>query len=628
MSAPNPAEAPVVANACVPAARLADAGPAAEPAASAPAAVTPDVLLGRDRYFADGASVWQRLHGRVEQLTNFRAWITAHVTEDDGTEPRSYYELEGQKGEAMLSPVRIPVAQLDAMTWPAEHWGAHGVVVTARKAPEAAEAIKRLSPQYRSRRVLTHTGWRQMDRRWVFLHHGGAVGSNGAVDGVEMRLPEWTQGYRLEPTGTELQADVRASLALLDGSVVPIDILFPLYAAVYLAPLSSIMKKAGLTVWVKGISGSFKTTLASLMLSHYGKGFDWNNVPAQWSNTANATEEMLYTAKDLPLLVDDFVPGASKGDVYGNSGDVQRVIRATANRQGRGRLNQDGSPRASHPPRGLLISTGEDLPAGMGTSIAARMIVVESDRQSVDLTALTTAQHRASEGVYARAMTGYIAFLAQTRENRAEWLSTRLAKVHQELRGFIRAPLARTVDSLAQLWVGFTLGVEYAAKVGAISGDEKADIWERGQEALERLAARQSGAAADADPARRYLESVAELFAQGKVRIARRGATSTDDDGELIGWHDDEYAYLLPAAAHREVKRALGGDMPWSEAAIRERLYKAGLLDCEKDRHTSTVRIEGLTRRVLRLRRDAVSATLGVDLLGRPEAEGASDEGR
>jgi hypothetical protein len=32
-------------------------------------------------------------------------------------------------------------------------------------------------------RVFGHTGWRMIDRKWVYVHSGGGIGKDGPVDG-------------------------------------------------------------------------------------------------------------------------------------------------------------------------------------------------------------------------------------------------------------------------------------------------------------------------------------------------------------------------------------------------------------------------------------------------------------
>ena len=51
----------------------------------------------------------------------------------------------------------------------------------------AAAAMQYLSSP-RQRRIFTHTGWRQIDGAWNFLHGAGAIAASGFVRDVEVEL--------------------------------------------------------------------------------------------------------------------------------------------------------------------------------------------------------------------------------------------------------------------------------------------------------------------------------------------------------------------------------------------------------------------------------------------------------
>src|SRR5439155_983782 len=73
--------------------------------------------------------------------------------------------------------------------------------------------------------------------------------------------------------------------------------------------------------------------------------------------------------------------------------DADRLLRAQGNRSGRLRMRPDGSLRACKPPRGLILSTGEDLPRGQ--SLRSRVLVFELGRSDVEWSRLTDCQAHA-----------------------------------------------------------------------------------------------------------------------------------------------------------------------------------------------------------------------------------------
>src|SRR5206468_3731005 len=98
-------------------------------------------------------------------------------------------------------------------------------------------------------------------------------------------------------------------------------------------------------------------------------------------------EGLASTAKDALLVVDDFAPQGGAHDVARYHREADRLLRAQGNRAGRGRCRPDGSVRPARPPRGSIISTGEDVPRGQ--SLRARLLVLELAPGELDWSRLT-----------------------------------------------------------------------------------------------------------------------------------------------------------------------------------------------------------------------------------------------
>src|SRR5205807_530775 len=159
-----------------------------------------------------------------------------------------------------------------------------------------------------------------------------------------------------------------------------------------------------------GPSGAGKSELAALAQRHFGAGMDARRLPGSWSSTANALEALAFAAKDAVLVVDDFAPTGAAGDAERIHREADRILRAQGNASGRLRMRADGSLRAVRAPRGLIVSTGEDVPRGQ--SLRARLLVVEVGPGDVDWEALTASQSAAGEGFCARALSGFLRSVA------------------------------------------------------------------------------------------------------------------------------------------------------------------------------------------------------------------------
>ena len=119
-------------------------------------------------------------------LCNFEAHVTEEVALDDGIETTRAFMIEGQldTGER-LSAARVPATRYAPLNWVTENWGVQAIVNAGfSKRDQLREAIQRLSPEPNRRTIYTHTGWREIDGKCVFLTSAGGVG----VQGVDVDL--------------------------------------------------------------------------------------------------------------------------------------------------------------------------------------------------------------------------------------------------------------------------------------------------------------------------------------------------------------------------------------------------------------------------------------------------------
>jgi len=155
------------------------------------------------------------------------------------------------------------------------------------------------------------------------------------------------------------------------------------------------------SVHLAGETGAFKSELAALEQQHFGAGMDRLHLPAAWSSTGNALEMLAFHAKDALLVVDDFAPQGSAADVSRYYATAERLFRAAGNRAGRGRLDSSARLREPKPPRGLILSTGEEMPRGH--SIRARLLLLELSKGAITANELTECQRDGASGRYAEA---------------------------------------------------------------------------------------------------------------------------------------------------------------------------------------------------------------------------------
>ena len=424
----------------------------------------PDEGRDQQRYEAtESGIIWHKptKDGSVPtRLTNFDARIVADVTTDDGAEEARFFELVcNLNGRSRR--FRIPAVTFTSMHWPIEHLGVGAVVEPGMGIRDRARtAIQFLSECVQERRVYTHVGWREIEGSWVYLHAEGAIGPDGPVSDVEVQLDGALSMYALPdpPAKGDLLEAIRAQLRLIDA--LPDAIGVPLLGAVYRGALDS----CDFSLHFTGSTGVGKSEVAALAQQHFGAGMDARHLPGSWSSTDNALEGLAFLAKDAVLVVDDFAPAGTTFDMQRAHKQADRVFRAQGNRSARQRMRADASLRAPRPPRGLLISTGEDVPRGQ--SLQARMLVLEVGPDDVNWDALTVCQADGREGSYAQATAGFLRHIAPGYREIKERMPEMIASYREEAAR--SATHRRTPEVVANLALGLRQFIDFAMEVGVL----------------------------------------------------------------------------------------------------------------------------------------------------------------
>jgi len=560
----------------------------------------------KERYTEDKGCIcdvsWDDEGNRIAlPLCNFTAEITRDISRDNGEDVSRDFAITGKLATgARLGITNVPAGKFAKMQWVTKDWGAKAVIHAGwANKDKAREAIQVLSTKIETKYVFEHTGWRVIGGKRVYL-------TANNTDDVSVELPTELKHYSLPADPQDAVGAMKASLRFLD--VAPLTVTVPLWAATYLAPLTEIVYP-GFVVWLFGTTGTFKTTLSALNLSHYGPGFTDTTVPVDWHSTINSIEKVCFLAKDTIVVVDDFRPVSDPYRRRELETKARRLVRLVGNQKGRTRMNADLSLRTTYLPRGLVISTGEQLPGGR--SVSARMLAVEMCMGDVDLSKLTAAQ--AESHRYSHAMAGYLQQIAGQWDDLVRTLPKLKTDLRQQL--FTTDQHARVPNSIATLYVGFEMAVQYAMNIGALSQVGGEELRERGWEALRELAGAQADLVEQEKPSTRFLSILADLLCQHKVALVKTddkdggigGNIGKPDHAERLGWYDAEHVYLLPGATFNKVCkfcRDEGQHFPVNENALRKELLEEGLLITVDDRRTTRLWDGEKHHRVLKLRRE------------------------
>jgi hypothetical protein len=285
------------------------------------------------------------------------------------------------------------------------------------------------------------------------------------------------------------------------------------------------------------------------------------------------------------------------------------------------------------------LSTGEDVPRGQ--SVRARLLVIEIGTGDIDTEKLTAMQHDAAQGLYASALSGFIAWLAPQYEQ----IRSRLSAERSELRVLAASAEqhARTPGIVADLALGLRYLLDFAEATGTVSATERAELWEQGWRALGEVGAAQAELVRSADPVEQFLRLLAGAIGatayvagpDGRAPEERPEAWGwsektyglgeqerTDwypcNQGKRIGWIMGDDLFLEPEAAFavaQDLARHQGEALPVSSRTLWKHLRERGLLaswDERRQRHTIRRTLEGtMAREVIHLRAERLFTGAG-----------------
>ena len=582
---------------------------------------SPRRATGGGRYVATPTGIVALSEGRdglqEKPLCNFTARIVEEVLRDDGQESELLLTLAGERDGRPLPPCSVSFETFASMNWSGRHWGSACIVESGNGTKDvlrcAIQTLSHAAGEVERRTVFTHTGWRQIDGEWLYLHGGGAIGRNGPVAGVQVEL-EGLNRYALPaPSATPAERRDAAQASFWTLDLAPLTVTLPLLACVYLAPLAQAFK-VDFSIWLEAPSQAQKSSMAAVLLAHFGRDFDRTTLTAGWTDTANALESKLFSLGDALAVIDDYAPQPSASQQATLDATVSRVIRSCGNRQGRGRLRSDLTQRPEKPPRGLVIGTAEQWPHG--ESVNARLFGVTLNRGDVDLSALTQSQAAATSGLLARCMVDYLQGLAGRRdetiaEARATWTQYRNEAMQAGLSG-------RTPEQVAFLQVGADLAFAHFQRSGLTVPDFPI------KETLYDLARRHARHVEAVQPAERFRNALVELLASGAAHVQPVGESGVTTHAETVltgprlGWKNDakDELWLLKAPTLEAVNESLRkgeSGLNIRESALWRQLQQRGWLLPGNETRTGketarTVKVDGKSTRVLIFNWSALTA--------------------
>lgn len=519
-------------------------------------------------------------------IADFLARITRVITSEDGAKT---YTLAGQakRGGAFTCEISANDFE-DTRALKAALGAAAGYrdAVYPGMAEHLNPAIKFLSGDDASEGLrFERVGW----------HEGSFIIPGLEDDGVIVSIP------RKLPYS--LGGDTNLSDALRG-----LDFLIGFVGAEYAAPILSFILTAPFAhpanlrderaaMFIKGRSGTFKTSTTQVAMSIYGNGFMNDESLLKWGEgaTINAMLELAARCHDMPMFIDNYKPNT------GEKGAYTKFTHAAIEGGTKERLNKASQLRDSKSIHTWPISTGEDLPTADPASLARHLIIEmprggdmlalgEAQAQAHNLSAIgrTWIEHLSTDGGRAQASTLRSRMFGTLR---SEW-AKRLAQTGRKMVNPYRVATNLAVNQMTWMMLELhpTLG-EWAKQYSSAHYN-----------GLKRMADAMVSSTGESLEASRFIAHLQECLASGKGYLIPDLSTPAERIADpvsrtrVIGWADGNGgAYLLPKEAIETIKRASGDDLgDISSTTLYQQLKELDMLHPgDKDKLTKKVRAGG-----------------------------------
>lgn len=332
---------------------------------------------------------------------------------------------------------------------------------------QVRRAIKAVSGEIRSTVRHRWTGWRQDEAgQWMFVHARGAISATGTVPAPVLLTGPLARYNLPDPTshaGRLREAFMNSSGGWL--SQMPTRVAAPLLGHTYRSAL-------GPNPWVLvmvGSPGSYKTSLASLAMHHWGELWDRNRPATSMSgngSTANANRILLNWAKDTLFWADDVAPTKDWGLAQRM---LEEFVRTVHNAESRIRAERDGQGvLEGTPPRASAMVTSEVMPRP--GSARERMLVVPIRKEEIELSQLIDQSLPEARHQRAMLMSSLIQWLASDLLGHRDRNAQQARDYAEKLRE--RGVATRDADAIAETWGGWLLMTEFLVEAGALSAEE------------------------------------------------------------------------------------------------------------------------------------------------------------
>jgi hypothetical protein len=414
------------------------------------------------------------------------------------------------------------------------------------------------------RQTTTNSGWNSDSSS--YLVPSGRITAKGfeqideSSGGLRVDLNDEEHARFLDMKLLEPEELLRVKRHLVEDLLLLQDrtVTYSLLAATAAAVLQPFANGAGrFALWLVGLTGAGKSFLAKLFMNLFGDFPVSSGRFATWSSTPNYLQRQGYFFKDTLYLVDDYKPEVI------SPYNIVRILQTYADGTARGRLKSDSTTNVSRPIRGLLLSTGEDVPEH-NPSAMARSLVIKVPQREKDLARGGRCVKECSK--YSGVMADFIRWLITN--GRMKVFAERVLALQQRFYSGVVGQQndSRITTNLAVLGAAFEQMAEYLADVWPEWETEARRFIE---EDLIAIRDEMLGEVKEQQASEVFLRTLADLVQCNEVRIDGLRSQGGDADrkpmigrvaGNLpitVGQERDSALVICTSLAKREVNKCL-----------------------------------------------------------------------
>ncbi|AQR98206.1 hypothetical protein [Clostridium saccharoperbutylacetonicum] len=443
-------------------------------------------------------------------------------------------------GDKEVKNIKLPASEVASLKWVDSQLGLDAIVYERR---EFIIFIKKLFANVEVTSQYSHTGWiKSQCGTYEYLDYCGAIQNQE----IQVEMDEHFKSYKFPRKKIDIKLAAQQSLNLLN--VVDKGIGYILLGLVFLCPLLEFigegLKLPEFVVWLYGLTGTRKTTIAKSFAAHFGN-FE-NRVTASFNDTYTSIELKAHKLKDSLMLLDDFCPQQSYRETQNINTIAEKIVRAYGDRTSRGRSTVTMESQIQFIPRGMAIITGESIVPGSST--VARLVPIEMKKDSVNLKELTKTQKNLELlSINMREFILWIKNEANTDyDELVDAIKVNYNNYLDEIKEKAVDTHGRTYEAFAWLLLGLDMMYQFYCHIGIITQNQ-ADkaIDDAKKEFLEQIKIKDENSRTE-DPVELFLETIKELLTSNALTM------KNVDTDEVIGnsykpidvFFDSEYYYF------------------------------------------------------------------------------------